>query len=193
MGYNPGSSRPMKSHPLCFVALWSAVLFFGIPFWGRAEGGAPVEVVPATPARIPEGGVRIPVTAKDYWVDTGVVVGNKDTVRISANGLWKANAREKMHNADGTRYVATENLDGFFYNGIGGREGQLIGRLGREGKPFVVGTTFKETVVFPVESDPSPLYLAFNGNPHDDRKGHAWENHEGEQEVTIVVERFRSL
>lgn len=101
---------------------------------------------------------QITVDARRGWQPTGIVVRGPGTLRIRASGRWSFNPAEPAVTAAGARRLSTFRRPAYAYSGPGGREGQLIGRIG-DGPSFVVGSRVDRGLP---PAAVGPLYLSIN-------------------------------
>ena len=112
------------------------------------------------------------IYAAKGWQDTGYKPGAQRKaaawVTVRADGQWNVNVNDpargprdaegRTPNSGANWYIPTDNT--FPYSGEGAHGGQLIGRLGTTGAPFVVGTWCK---IDPNQVDPNDtLWLTIN-------------------------------
>jgi hypothetical protein len=122
------------------------------------------ELVGAYPACDAEPPRSIPVPATEVWTDSGIELATGDTVKFDAYGGI-------VHSEDGPLLSpeGDPNLRGHPSNVAGledANHAALIGRIGEEGAPFVVGRRYEMTV----ESE-GRLYLGINDIGVDNNDG----------------------
>lgn len=135
------------------------------------------------------------IDASNGWHDTGlepaIVQGQFITVKVvqgafqyrdialDANGL-KPEAGIHDHSS-----ISTENNAHYPYNGKAARSGQLIGKLGEDGAPFMVGDYCQ--IPTKGKSRNSRLYLRINLSDQERRKP------QGELHVDVSVSNERDF
>ena len=98
------------------------------------------------------------VQANLAWQAVPITCGGKGILQIAATGTWTFNPRIGAVSAAGAGQFSTQGRSTYAFSGVGGKEGQLIGRIGN-GKPFVVGANCSHQLG---PSDVGPLYLVIN-------------------------------
>ncbi|QDQ28230.1 hypothetical protein FNU76_18800 [Chitinimonas arctica] len=112
------------------------------------------------------------IEAAKGWVNTGYKPGAQSGVYVNvhADGEWCCRTDDRpygMRNADGGRNNTgaynIENVEGntwFPYSGPGARMGMLVGKLGPNGQPFLMGKT-KSLAISQISPD-LELYVRIN-------------------------------
>jgi hypothetical protein len=95
-------------------------------------------VFPAA-ARAKHADVVVTVDARHLWQSVPLKVSRRGTVRFDAHGRWVFNPSQPPVDADGEASLPTAGRTSYAFSGTTGREGQLIGRIGRANPPFVAG------------------------------------------------------
>lgn len=131
-----------------------------------AESGAPVEVV---------------IDARQTWQKTSLVVRGSGTIAFRAAGTWSFNPAFPAVDGSGNVRFSTEGRPTYAFNGPGGREGQLIGRIGT-GAPFIVGTS---SVHFIAGGESGPVYLVINDDLTGGTGGAGLSDNSGSLTVTM--------
>ena len=145
---------------LPFVAMVFLCLF-GVLLRGR-------QVAPEVYA---DRGSQQTVYAYRDWQSTIYTLNPGDSVRIAATGSWMYSPEVGLHGPEGSRYhMAPESYPVPYAPG-----GILLGRIGENGQPFVVGRG-----TFDTAQENGKLYLRIN----DDRLG----DNEGELAVEMEIE-----
>ncbi len=127
--------------------------------------------------------VRTEVQASNGWQFSGVVLKPEDQVVISAQGLWTANPATGFVSADGNHRYSTNGRGNYAYSGADGYEGQLIGRIGVGGAPFVSGTAHE---LGKGNHPAGDLYFVINDDLYSVSGGGLADN-QGTQIVTIQI------
>jgi hypothetical protein len=125
-------------------------------------------------------GAEVTVRADKGWQETGVRVHGSGILRFETRGQWVFNPAEPPVDGDGAAGLPTTGRINYAYVGPDGREGQLIGRIGRS-RPFVIGAQSYHRVM---PNEFGRLYLAIND---DIRRvsGEGLKDNRGHLEVTI--------
>jgi hypothetical protein len=120
-------------------------------------------------------GAEVTVRADKGWQETDVRVRGDGILRFEARGKWVFNPAEPPVDGDGAEGLPTAGRINYAYSGPDGREGQLIGRIGRS-RPFVIGAQSYHRVT---PNEFGRLYLAINddirrasGEDLKDNRGH---------------------
>jgi len=118
------------------------------------------------------------VQANIKWQDSGITLGEKDTVTVRYNGgLWTANPATGFVDANGNSdYIAKSG-----YTLPGANEGALCGKIGESGEVFLIG--FKAAVPSGLSGN---LYLCINDDLNGEH-GHGFSDNEGAVVVNIDV------
>jgi hypothetical protein len=118
---------------------------------------------------------EVTVHADAGWQQTGVRVHGNGILRFEARGQWVFNPAQPPVDGDGAAELPTTGRVNYVYSGPGGREGQLIGLIGRS-RPFVVGAQSYHRVM---PNEFGRLYLVINddirrmsGEGLKDNRGH---------------------
>jgi hypothetical protein len=118
---------------------------------------------------------EVTVRANQGWQEAGVRVRGDGILRFEARGQWLFNPAEPPVDGDGAAGLPTIGRINYVYSGPDGREGQLIGRIGRS-RPFVIGTQSYHRVM---PNEFGRLNLAINddirraaGSGLSDNRGH---------------------
>jgi hypothetical protein len=121
------------------------------------------------------------VDAKQDWQDTGLRPGaqNGAYIVIRATGEWHTRPTDERYgtrNAEGmydnttAQYpVSSEGDTNYRYSGPGGLYGQLIGKIGQNGNPFIVGSYCRIEIAGNNSTD--TLWLRINDDQLDNNWG----------------------
>jgi hypothetical protein len=111
------------------------------------------------PAANSSDDVSVPATAN--WVDSGIEIASGDTLVSSATGSASPNGTTNFNGPDGDGAACITCIA----PGPTSRYA-LVGRIGAAGTPFLIGSSFSETV-----SESGSLFLAFNDDFFGDNGG----------------------
>lgn len=78
------------------------------------------------------------VAANQSWQKMRLTLGGKGVLRFKAEGKWIFNPSQPPVGGDGAANLSTAGRVNYTFSGPAGREGQLIGKIGRA-PPFVAG------------------------------------------------------
>lgn len=78
------------------------------------------------------------IQANQAWQRVGLRLHGRGVLRFRARGHWIFNPSQPAVDGDGAANLSTAGRTNYTFSGPQGREGQLIGRIGRR-KPFVAG------------------------------------------------------
>lgn len=131
--------------------------------FARALGlliAAAIATVPAEAgARGKRAYVIVMVKAERGWQRVPLRLGGHGVLYFTAEGKWIFNPSQPAVNGDGAANLPTAGRTSYTFSGAGGREGQLIGRIGAGGAPFVAGARGLHQVA---RREAGPLYLMIN-------------------------------
>jgi len=123
------------------------------------------------------------VQANQAWQKVAIVPHGRGVLRFRTDGIWVFNPSQRAVDGDGAESLSTAGRINYTFGGTDGREGQLIGKIGR-GKPFVAGAHGVHKVK---RGETGPLYLSIN----DDIKqiaGNGLADNSGQLRVTVEYE-----
>jgi hypothetical protein len=151
----------------------SALSLFGAALAGAQEAAIPygrdgvavaprVDAEPAAPA-----GSSFVLNSAEAWASTGVTVATGDQLQIAAEGRWAAVSGQQA-----TAFVRTNDTGPDGYPETAGSEGlllasanrgALIGRIGQNGAPFLIGSAYRgeargDGVLFVSMNEPAQLF-----------------------------------
>jgi len=141
---------------------------------------------------------RVKVSATDGWQDTGYRIGAQSAPKVilRASGEWCTNTEDRnfgRRDADGrtpnsgrTYLHKVAGDDDYPYHGSDALMGQLVGRFGEKGEPFLVG----KQKSFRVDGMPSDVSLWLCCN---DPIGSAKRNNDGSLDVTLELDDERDV
>jgi hypothetical protein len=142
-------------------------LFRGI--WSKIDERNGTETYQLTPsgdlavlaesAAISSDDISVPSTAA--WVDSGIAIASGDTLMISATGSCSPNGTTNFNGPDGDGAACITCVA----PGPTSRYA-LVGRIGAAGTPFLIGSSFSETIF-----ESGSLFLAFNDDIFGDNGG----------------------
>ncbi|VVE35999.1 oxidoreductase [Pandoraea capi] len=141
---------------------------------------------------------RLKVYAKDGWQDTGYKVGAQDAPKVilRAEGEWctrtddrkfgRRDANGRTPNSGATYLHKVSGDKAYPYHGGDALMGQLVGRFGESGEPFLVGNHKS----FRVEGMPKDvsLWLCCNDPLHS-----AKQDNDGALDVTLELDDARDV
>lgn len=78
------------------------------------------------------------IQANQAWQRVGLRLYGRGVLRFRTRGRWVFNPSQPMVDGDGAAHLSTAGRTNYTFSSPQGREGQLIGRIGRQ-KPFVAG------------------------------------------------------
>ena len=103
--------------------------------------------------------VIVTVKAERGWQRVPLRLGGHGVLHFHANGRWVFNPSQPAVDGDGAANLSTAGRTSYTFSGTQGREGQLIGRIGAGGAPFVAGARGFHQVA---RREAGPLYLMIN-------------------------------
>lgn len=124
------------------------------------------------------------IEANQAWQKAGLRLAGRGLLHFRATGQWVFNPAQPAVDGDGPQNLPTAGRTSYTFSGSQGREGQLIGKIGRQG-PFVAGAGGVHHVN---RREIGSLYLMIN----DDFKhslGAGLADNSGHLTVTIEFER----
>jgi tetratricopeptide (TPR) repeat protein len=136
-------------------------------------------VTPDIPA---SGAIQATIRADKGWQATDAVIRGAGTVDFHAVGRWVFNPGLPAVDGDGAAQFSTQGRAEYAYHESGGREGQLIGRIGN-GRPFIVGANSSHTIT---NGESGTLYLVINDDLNG-KRGKGVTDNSGRLDVTVNV------
>lgn len=136
---------------------------------------------------------RMKVYASEGWQDTGYRIGAQSAPKVilRASGEWctrtddrkfgRRDADGRTPNSGATYLHNVSGDDGYPYHGPDALMGQLIGRFGKDGQPFLIG----KHKSFRVDGMPSDVSLWLCCN---DPLGSAKRDNDGALDVTLELD-----
>ena len=106
----------------------------------------------------PPTATKAVVQANMAWQAMPLTCAGKGTLQIATTGTWTFNPRIGAVSGAGAGQYSTQGRSTYAFSGVGGTEGQLIGKIGN-GKPFIVGANCSHPLG---STDVGPLYLVIN-------------------------------
>lgn len=101
---------------------------------------------------------RATIHADRGWQKVEIELRGRGILRFESHGQWNFNPSLPAVSGSGASQLPTAGRESYTFSGPGGREGQLIGRIGRA-PPFVVGEAGFHQVR---RNEVGPLYLMIN-------------------------------
>jgi hypothetical protein len=98
------------------------------------------------------------IDAKSAWRKVSLRLHGRGVLRFQTEGQWVFNPALPAVDGDGAQNLPTAGRSSYTFSGPQGREGQLIGRIGRL-RPFVAGAHGVHQVG---RREIGPLYLMIN-------------------------------
>jgi hypothetical protein len=135
---------------------------------------------PAGPRVASLGPIQATVEAKEGWQPTEINIVSPGTIEFRTAGKWSFNPRAPLVDANGHAQLSTRGRPEYAFNGDGGREGQLIGRIGY-GEPFIVGVQSSHTIG---KGETGTLYLVINDDLYS-RVGQGLNDNSGKLVVNV--------
>ncbi len=130
----------------------------------------------------PRAGSKAIVQASLAWQAMPIHCDGKGVLQIAAQGSWTFNPGFGAVTAAGAGRLSTQGRSGYAFHGPGGREGQLIGRIGN-GQPFVVGANCSFQLG---RADVGSLYLVINDDLGS-KNGAGLRDNSGSLSVTLLL------
>ena len=124
------------------------------------------------------------VEANKSWQKVRLTLGGRGTIRFKAAGKWIFNPSQPAVGGDGAGNLSTAGRTSYTFSGSDGREGQLIGKIGR-GAPFVAGAHGMHDVR---PNEIGRLYLMINDD-YKQSAGAGLADNSGHLRVRIDYER----
>jgi tetratricopeptide (TPR) repeat protein len=141
------------------------------------SGAAPPVIAAPAPASI-----QATIRADKGWQATDAVIRGPGTIDFQAVGKWVFNPGLPAVDGDGAPQFSTQGRAEYAYHESGGREGQLIGRIGN-GRPFIVGANSSHTIT---NGESGTLYLVINDDLNG-KRGKGVTDNSGRLAVTVNV------
>jgi hypothetical protein len=145
----------------------------------RPLGDAPVPHV--LPPAVSGNPIQAVIDARQAWQKSSLIVQGSGTIAFRATGTWIFNPAMPAVDGNGDVRFSTEGRPTYAFSGPGGREGQLIGRIGT-GTPFIVGTMSSH---FIAAGESGPVYLVINDDLAGGTGGAGLNDNGGSLTVTL--------
>jgi hypothetical protein len=152
------------------LLLCLAVAALTAPVWAQratsqsAVERAPLQLQVPAPPQPDSKQISIVLIANQLWLPTGTFVQAGDTLAIGAQGRWSAITQSRLTNAAPQNFVGPDGYPQTTgYQGAllqTANVGALIGRIGENGAPFLIGSSFQGAA----DSD-GQLFVSMNENP----------------------------
>ncbi len=124
------------------------------------------------------------IEANRGWQKVHMTIHGRGLLHFRAHGQWVFNPRQPPVDGDGAQNLSTAGRSSYTFDGAQGREGQLIGKIGRQ-KPFVAGARGMHTVG---RREIGPLYLMINDDFRQNL-GAGLADNTGHLDVTVKLDR----
>jgi hypothetical protein len=98
------------------------------------------------------------IEADQGWQKARLKLNGRGVLHFRASGKWVFNPAQPPVDGDGAQDLSTAGRTSYTFSRLQGREGQLIGKIGRQ-KPFVAGARGVHDVN---RREIGPLYLMIN-------------------------------
>ncbi len=125
--------------------------------------------------------IQAVIDARQTWQTSSLIVRGSGTIAFRAVGTWIFNPTQPAVDGNGDIRFSTEGRPTYAFSGPGGREGQLIGRIGT-GAPFIVGT---ESSHFIAAGESGPVSLVINDDLEGGTGGAGLNDNGGSLTVTL--------
>jgi hypothetical protein len=145
----------------------------------RPLGDAPVPHV--LPPAVSGDPIQAVIDARQTWQKSSLIVRGSGTIAFRAVGTWIFNPTLPAVDGNGDVRFSTEGRPTYAFSGPGGREGQLIGRIGT-GAPFIVGAKSSH---FIAAGESGPVYLVINDDLEGRTGGAGLNDNSGNLTVTL--------
>jgi hypothetical protein len=145
----------------------------------RPLGDAPVPHV--LPPAVSGDPIQAVIDARQTWQKSSLIVRGSGTIAFRAVGTWIFNPVLPAVDGNGDVRFSTEGRPTYAFSGPGGREGQLIGRIGT-GAPFIVGSKSNH---FIAAGESGPVYLVINDDLEGGTGGAGLNDNAGNLTVTL--------
>ena len=145
----------------------------------RLLGDAPVPHI--MPPAVSGDPIQAVINARQTWQTSSLIVRGSGTIAFRAVGTWIFNPTQPAVDGNGDIRFSTEGRPTYAFSGPGGREGQLIGRIGT-GAPFIVGT---ESSHFIATGESGPVSLVINDDLEGGTGGAGLNDNSGSLTVTL--------
>jgi hypothetical protein len=129
--------------------------------------------------------VIVTIKATSGWQRVPLRLGGHGVLHFAAQGQWVFNPSQPAVDADGAASLPTLGRTSYAFSGVGGQEGQLVGRIGKSGAPFVAGPHGFHQVA---RGERGPLFLIINDD-HLKGAGVGLSDNSGTLRVRIEYER----
>jgi len=126
---------------------------------GLLIAGAVVAMPVVASARTKRVYVIVTINAAGGWQRVPLRLGGHGVLHFTAQGKWIFNPSQPAVDGDGAANLSTAGRTSYAFSGTEGREGQLIGRIGAGGAPFVAGAHGFHQMA---RHEVGPLYLMIN-------------------------------